>query len=234
MAKQDNICPSGRWTFDQQVTDCFADMLERSVPDYRSMRSLVFEIGQCFARPGTAIVDIGCSTGLAVQPFVETFGAANRFVLIDSAPSMVEECRRRYAGRADHVVVELGDLRQLLPLTSSASLVLSVLSLQFTPVVYRQQIVNDIYQSLLPGGALLLVEKVSGGSFDKLLTDLFYAMKRRNGYTEQQILGKAKSLENVLLPLKAEWNVDMLHAAGFAQVEMFWRCLNFCGWLAVK
>ncbi len=66
------------------------------------------------------------------------------------------------------------------------------------------------------------------------MTGLFYDMKRRNGYTDKQIMGKRKSLENVLSPLKAEWNVDMLQAAGFRRIEMFWRCLNFCGWVAVK
>ena len=28
--------------------------------------------------------------------------------------------------------------------------------------------------------------------------------------------------------------VDMLRTAGFRKVDMFWRCLNFCGWIAVK
>ena len=47
-------------------------------------------------------------------------------------------------------------------------------------------------------------------------------------------MDKRRSLENVLSPLKVGWNVDMLRTAGFKQVAMFWRCLNFCGWIAVK
>ena len=64
--------------------------------------------------------------------------------------------------------------------------------------------------------------------------ELYYDMKRRNGYSEEQIMDKRRSLENVLSPLKPEWNVDMLRTAGFDKVDMFWRCLNFCGWIAVK
>lgn len=234
MEQKDNICPNGKWQFNQQVTNCFANMLERSVPDYQVMRSLVFEIGRRFVKPDTVITDIGCSTGLAVLPFVEAFGAANRFLLIDSAPAMAEKCRRRYAEQAAYVQVCCGDLQQFLPLADKASLILAVLSLQFTPTMYRQQIIDNIYRSLPSGGAFILVEKVAGGSLDKLLTELFHDMKSRNGYSREQIAAKSKSLEYVLLPLKAEWNEDMLHAAGFARVEMFWRCLNFCGWLAVK
>ena len=42
------------------------------------------------------------------------------------------------------------------------------------------------------------------------------------------------SLEGVLVPVTAEWNEAMLHAAGFRQVECFWRWMNFAGWLAIR
>ena len=65
----DNVSPNGKWEFDSEVARCFANMLERSIPDYRSMRSLVYEIGEKFITPDTWITDIGCSTGLAIEPF---------------------------------------------------------------------------------------------------------------------------------------------------------------------
>lgn len=72
------------------------------------------------------------------------------------------------------------------------------------------------------------------GSLDDLMVDLYYQMKRENGYTDEQIMAKRRSLENVLSPLEPEWNEDLLKEAGFRRVQMFWRCLNFCGWIAVK
>lgn len=71
-------------------------------------------------------------------------------------------------------------------------------------------------------------------NMDDLMVELYYEMKRENGYSDEQIMSKRRSLENVLSPLKAEWSVDMMRTAGFRQVDMFWRCLNFCGWIAVK
>jgi tRNA (cmo5U34)-methyltransferase len=47
-------------------------------------------------------------------------------------------------------------------------------------------------------------------------------------------MAKRRSLENVLSPLEPEWNEALLKEAGFRRVQMFWRCLNFCGWIAVK
>ena len=81
----------------------------------------------------------------------------------------------------------------------------------------------------------MFVEKIiADEGTDDLNVDLYYQMKRENGYTDEKIMQKRKSLENVLSPLKAGWNVDMLHEAGFEKVDMFWRCLNFCGWVAIK
>lgn len=235
MTERDNVHPDGKWEFNAEVTTCFADMLERSIPDYRSMRSLVYEVGKQFIKPDTMVIDIGCSTGLAVEPLIVDYGHDNIFLLVDNAPAMVEACRKHYAGCEDFVRVEHGDLWEFLPLPGQpASLVLSILSLQFMPTAYRQKIIADIYDSLAPGGAFIFVEKIISENQDELMVKLYYEMKRQNGYTVDQILAKRKSLENVLSPLKADWNVDMLRTAGFEKVDMFWRCLNFCGWIAVK
>ena len=80
----------------------------------------------------------------------------------------------------------------------------------------------------------MFVEKIAGTDLDDEMVKLYYDMKRQNGYSEDQIMSKRRSLENVLSPLTPAWNEDMTRAAGFGKVEMFWRCLNFCGWVAVK
>ncbi|MGH3921557.1 MAG: hypothetical protein ACRDS1_01640 [Pseudonocardiaceae bacterium] len=50
---------------------------------------------------------------------------------------------------------------------------------------------------------------------------------RRRGspadYTQEEIDRKRLSLEGVLVPVTAKWNVEMLRAAGFQQVDCFWR-----------
>ena len=176
---------------------------------------------------------LGFRPGLAVEPFVEKYRDQNDFLLIDSAYAMVEASRKRFRDEPS-VIVKPGYLWDHLPLEDPASLVLSVLSLQFMPTSYRQKMISDIYDGLVPGGALILVEKIVSENLDELMVQMYYEMKRENGYTEEQIMEKRRSLENVLSPLKPEWNVDMLRTAGFREVGMFWRCLNFCGWIAVK
>ena len=232
----DNVSPNGKWEFDSEVARCFADMLERSIPDYRSMRSLVYEIGEKFIVPGTWITDIGCSTGLAIEPFYQKHGQENRYFLCDNSAAMLEECKGKFSVGIEAGFVECvnGNFFEV-EMPRGNSLVLSILSMQFMPTSYRQKMLNDIYDHMLSGGALVFVEKVvADGGADDLLVDLYYEMKRRNGYTIEKIVEKRKSLENVLSPLKPGWSVDMLYEAGFKVVDMFWTCLNFCGWIAIK
>ena len=41
---RDNVKPGEKWEFNEDVAACFANMLERSIPDYKSMRALTYKI----------------------------------------------------------------------------------------------------------------------------------------------------------------------------------------------
>ena len=229
--------PGGRWTFDEAVAYCFDDMLRRSIPLYPDMRQACFELACQYQQPKTAIVDLGASRGEAIAPLVDRFGAFNRFVLVEIADPMVQVLRERFAGLISCGVVEVrqDDLRHEFP-PVRASVVLSVLTLQFVPIEYRQRVVSRAYDALEPGGALILVEKVLGATamLTETLSRQYHALKAANGYSTEEIAAKATSLEGVLVPVTARWNEELLHAAGFAHVDCFWRWMNFAGWLAVK
>lgn len=233
-----NASMDDRWEFNEEVARVFDEMLARSIPQYQAMRDTVFRLGSRFVRPGTIVLDLGCSRGEALAPFVQAFADTASFVGCEVSPPMVAACRDRFstdvaAGRVS--IVEL-DLRERFPIVGGASVVLSVLTLQFVPVNYRQQILARAYDALVPGGALLLVEKVLGSSapIDQLMVDEYHADKRRAGYTEEEVERKRLSLEGVLVPLTARWNEEILAGAGFREVDCFWRWMNFAGWLALK
>lgn len=239
METVDNIVMSSdkKWEFDESVTDAFDNMLERSIPGYADMRRLVFEVGKHFVKGQTFIVDVGCSNGNAIKPFVEKFGAYNTYRLYDVSYPMLEKTKERYAAwiKAGLMSVENHDLREGIEKTN-ASLILSVLTLQFVPIEYRQKILKSLYDSLIPGGALILVEKVLGNTFDmdSLLVEEYYSLKKENAYTEEQIKTKRKSLEGVLVPITAKWNEELLKDSGFSQIDCFWKYLNFAAWVAIK
>ena len=229
---KDEVIAKGKWEFDDEVARCFDNMLQRSIPDYENMRKLVYSIGRHYIAKGITVMDIGCSNGNAVLPFVKEFQTP--FLLIDVSESFLDLCKH---GFKDYPNVEImnHDLRKGVPDIES-TLILSILTVQFTPIEYRQKIIDSIYRSLIPGGAFVFVEKVLGSTYDidNVLVDEYYTMKAENQYTQEQIQSKRKSLEGVLVPVTEQWNIDLLKSSGFRKIECFWRYLNFAGWLAVK
>lgn len=239
MPIEKHLVPGKAWSFDQEVTDHFDAMLARSIPQYEVMRDAVFAIGSRFVepRPQSAVVALGCSRGEDLVRFVRKFGAFNQYVGVDVSEPMLAAARERFRGYIDSGVVsiETCDLRLNYP-PFLASLTLAVLTLQFTPLEYRQRIVREVFKHTVPGGAFILVEKVMGHTADgdALLTDLYLGLKADEGYTADEIARKRLALEGVLVPVTARWNEDILAAAGFKYIECFWRFLNFSAWVAVK
>jgi tRNA (cmo5U34)-methyltransferase len=229
--------PQGAWAFDADVAQAFDNMLERSIPQYEVMRRTVYELACAYVKDNGVIVDLGCSRGEALAPFVQKFGAYNRYVGVEVSAPMLDAARERFDGMIKAGLVDIRDLdlRTTYP-PARACVTLCVLTLQFTPIEHRQRILRRIYEHTQPGGALILVEKVLGATadLDALMIDRYYTMKAENGYSQEQIERKRLSLEGVLVPVTAKWNEELLHTAGFQQVDCFWRWMNFAAWIAVR
>ena len=225
------------WQFDSEVTDVFEDMLNRSIPQYQLMRQLVFDTGRAFVHPNTHIIDLGCSRGEALAPFVDAFGMNNHYLGIEVSKPMLEAARERFAAHELAPLVEIHelDLCESYP-HAPTSLTLCILTLQFLPPQCRMKVLQSAFSETLHGGAIILVEKIRGASdtLDQLMVDLYHLFKQEQGYSKEAIERKRQGLEGVLVPLTASENEQLLHDAGFTQVDSFWRWLNFAGWIAVK
>lgn len=232
----DNYEASDKWAFDSDVCRVFSDMLRRSIPQYDVMRRAVFDVGRHFVQPNTQIVDLGCSRGDALAPFINEFGEQCQYRGFELSDSMLEASRERFDTeiKSGMVSIEQHDLRNTYP-DIKASLTLAVLTLQFTPMEHRQRILRDIVQSTVPGGAVILVEKVLGDTADinEMMVQSYYEMKRSNGYSDESIERKRLALEGVLVPVTGRWNEELLRTAGFTQVDCFWRWMNFSAWVGV-
>lgn len=244
--KIDNVLPKDKWEFDEEVTDVFENMLERSIPQYEVMRSAVANLVKDIVmsddrvkKSSYDILDLGCSDGLMIDKLVHTLDNDGCYVGIDVSEPMLKKAKERFANRSisDRVMIKYCDLRDDFPVFNSVyDVVTSIFTIQFTPIEYRQNIIQNVYDNLSGRGAFIMVEKVLGNSakLDKLFVKNYYDMKRDNGYSEEQIERKRLSLEGVLVPVTNEWNINLLKQAGFKQVDTFWRWMNFVGYIAFK
>ena len=235
--QKDEVVPGERWEFDDSVAAVFDDMLARSIPQLDVMRESVHQMARRFVAPYAPIVDLGCSRGGALARFVDEFGVANRYFGVDVSEPMLDAARARFQDLGGVVSIEKLDLRKSYPDVGVACITTAVLTLQFVPINYRQQIMRTVYDHTKPGGVFIVVEKIlgNGANIDDLLVRLYHDFKEQNGgYTREAIDRKSASLEGVLVPVTAEMNEQMIRSAGFREVDCFWRWMNFAAWVAIK
>lgn len=229
----DQVLPEGQWKFDADVADAFDDMLARSIPQYDVMRATVSDVAARYLPADGKILDLGCSRGGAIAALLDQVPTAYA-VGIDVAAPMLDAATRRFAENP-RVEIRTCDLRETFPAGGPFDVVLAVLTLQFVPIEYRQELVLRIYEQIRPGGALLVVEKLLGatGRLNREMVALYLEGKRKAGYSAEQIERKRLALEGVLVPVTARWNEELLRSAGFREVDCIWRWLNFAGWVAI-
>jgi tRNA (cmo5U34)-methyltransferase len=149
---------------------------------------------------------------------------------------MVDGCRENIA--ADNaptpVDVVCADIRDIA--IEHASVVTMNFTLQFIAPDERLALLQRIHDGLLPGGALLLAEKLrfADAAEQAALEQLHLAFKRANGYSELEISQKRAALERVLVPDTLEQHRARLRAAGFGQVHLCFQAFNFAALIAIR
>jgi tRNA (cmo5U34)-methyltransferase len=226
--------------FNDEVAAVFDDMLARSIPFYAEQQSIVREVVRKFYRPGTRVYDLGCSTATTLVALATTLGPEARLVGYDHSEPMLARARANVerAGLADRIELRQADLNGDLagvPL-ENASVVTVCWTLQFVRPVRREAVVAWINRGLVDGGALVVAEKIltSSSDMNRCFIEFYYDFKRRNGYSEDEILRKREALENVLVPYRVDENVELLRRHGFPGVETFFQWFNFAAFLGLK
>lgn len=225
------------FAFDKKVVDVFQDMIARSVPGYQLSLQMISILAADFIQENSHVYDLGCSLGASMIPITQ--GAANRtFHLhgVDNSPAMIDQCREVLQSKIPEKTVDLicADIQDVDFQTSS--LILLNFTLQFIPLTDRLPLLDKIYHSLLPGGAVLLSEKISfpSDNIQEKQTKWHHAFKAQQGYSQLEIAKKRQSLENVLLPEEMTTHISRLKQAGFSTVIPWFQCFSFVSLVAIK
>jgi tRNA (cmo5U34)-methyltransferase len=223
--------------FSKQVAGVFDDMVNRSVPFYEEIQRMISEIAADHYIDGTNVYDLGCSTGTTMILMDQTIPPQIRFVGVDDSPEMLAKCdsKLKEAGFKRPYDLQVADLNTGVQI-ENASVVLLCLTLQFVRPIFREKLLKSIVDGIVPGGVLIIVEKILGEEslFNRNFIKYYYDMKRRHQYSEMEISQKREALENVLIPYKLSENILMLKEAGFAHCEIFFKWYNFSGVIAKK
>jgi tRNA (cmo5U34)-methyltransferase len=234
---KDEIQKPADFKFNKSVVSVFDDMVSRSVPFYGEMQRMVAELAADFVQDHTDVYDLGCSTGTTLIGLNSLVKDSIKFVGLDESMEMLDKCHKKLveAGFTRPFELRVADLQKN-PEISNASVVVMCLTLQFIRPIYREKLLKQIYDGLVPGGAFILIEKVlaEDSLYNRGFIKYYYDYKRRNQYSELEISQKREALENVLIPYKLSENVLLLREAGFQHTETFFKWYNFSGVIAQK
>lgn len=226
------------FVFDEQVSLAFDDMARRSVPFYSELQRMTVELAQTFARTGSSIVDIGCSTGETLSLLAKALPDESISLIgIDNSEPMLDEARRKLseAGVLGRCSLRNFDINEGLH-EQNVALATMNWTLQFVRPLQRDSVLKSIHESLIPHGALIVLEKIliEQSLLSRLYIAHYHDFKKRNGYSENEIAEKRERLENVLIPYRVEENIALLKRNGFEIVDTFFRWYNWAGFLAIK
>lgn len=223
--------------FDKAVVAVFEDMIKRSVPGYGSIINMIGELAGRYVSPNTHCYDLGSSLGAASLAMSKGINADGcQIIGIDNSADMVNQCRELLDSVKPPVPIEVrcGDVCETQ--FSNASMVVLNFTLQFISVEKRQHLINDIYRALIPGGVLIVSEKIcfEDAHHQELMVELYHNFKKANGYSDLEIAQKRTALENVLIPETLQQHQHRFKTAGFNNSDVWFQCFNFASMLAIK
>jgi tRNA (cmo5U34)-methyltransferase len=225
------------FTFDEKVVSVFPDMIQRSVPGYSTIIAAIGLLAKRFAQPHSHCYDLGCSLGAAALSMRDRIKAENcSIIAVDNSPAMVSGFKDKLRQLPASIPVDVlcADVRNIA--IESASVVVLNFTLQFIPIEDRRAFLQKINHGLLPGGILILSEKLK---FDddrqnSLQADMHHLFKKASGYSDLEISQKRTALENVLIPETFSLHQQRLQKAGFSSAEIWFQYFNFASIIALK
>ena len=229
------VSRNSQWSFGGRVAETFTEHVRRSVPLYDEGHALICRISDYFVQKNSLVYDLGTSTGELLEKLAarHELKPGVKFTGIDQEDTMIAQARKLTGHRAN-VKLETADI--LLFDYESCDLIVSCYTIQFVPPRVRQDLITKIYQSLNWGGAFLFFEKIRApdARFQDLCTGIYTDFKLENGFSEAEIVNKARSLKGVLEPFSTEGNLDLMRRAGFVDIMTVMKYVPFEGFLAIK
>jgi tRNA (cmo5U34)-methyltransferase len=228
----------GAFQFDESVVAVFPDMISRSVPGYQTILTGIGELTKLHAQPNTRLYDLGCSLGAATLTMRRSLSdnSSCSIIALDTSEAMVKRAQEYLHAFHSDIPVELHCADMCDFEISNASVVVINFTLQFIDPEQRQPLMQKIYDGLVPGGVLILSEKIhfDNDALQKSIEHMHLQFKRANGYSELEISQKRSSLENVLISDSEQTHIQRLQDVGFSSAGIWFQAYNFASFIAIK
>jgi len=238
VSKTDNIYKNGDFnhlpfSFNEEVTQVFEDMINRSVPGYISSLKMTKEITTKLFQKDSNFYDLGCSIGAVTNQVSDIVRTKKGNILaVDNSEAMINYCKSRI--KDSHISFILDDITKIE--IENASVASLNFVLQFLEPSVRLNFLKGVFKGLIKGGALLISEKFSFDSNkeEESVSRIHHSYKLSNGYSELEVSRKRDALEGVLISQSQAENEELLYESGFSEIRKVMKNLNFVTYVAIK
>ncbi|MBU2494095.1 MAG: carboxy-S-adenosyl-L-methionine synthase CmoA [Bacteroidetes bacterium] len=223
--------------FDEKTANVFADMINRSIPGYSSIISIVGMLAAKYAQPKSNLYDLGTSLGASALSMRRSLKDTScKIIAVDNSLPMINRAKDFIKNDVSDIPVKLICEDIIDTKIRNASVVVLNYTLQFVKRENRDILIGRIYKGLLPGGILILSEKIKfkDEETNKRQIELYHSFKKLNGYSDLEISQKRNALEKVLIPETIDDHKNRILKAGFITCDIWFQSFNFISIIARK
>lgn len=240
MGERDRLFLSNRYPqpfeFNNEVARVFDDMVQRSIPLYSLVTDSACKWASQYYQKGSAIYDIGCSTGTTIDALSHVILTPSHFIGIDNSEAMISKAEEKLHNFTHPHKIDLICDDVLNVEFKDLSVAIVNYTLQFIPIAKRKTLLKKIYNGMRDGGLLFISEKVASSCprFQETKTEIYENFKASQGYSNREIARKKEALENVLVPFTESQLVNTIEQVGFSSCESVIKWNNFTSLIALK
>jgi tRNA (cmo5U34)-methyltransferase len=209
------------WSFKTKgIANDFDSHVREQLPWYELVTESVAYIARNYVPQNGRIYDIGASTGNMLVALKELIDERNiTYSPVDESPAMCEIFTQ------NHPEYNIGcfDVTSV-DLIEHFDVAIIMLTAMFLPVKKQEQFMQNLYNKMNKGGAIIIVDKVcdEDGYFSTVMKRLTMYWKLKNGAKAEDILRKELSLSGIQRPIKMDY------------AKQFFQLGEFKGWVIEK
>ncbi len=214
----------------------FDEHIRNSIPDYENLINTILKMSDFFITSNTYVYDIGTSTGSFLIELHDRVALQSlRFQNVHFVGIENESNFYRYHDPMDYPIEWVHDDVTKYQGWTDSSFITSIFTIQFIEPKKRKELLQNIYDSMTPGGGFIFAEKIYSNSStsQEINTFLYYGWKRQF-FSADEILNKERDLRT-LMKLRTKKEVEQeISDIGWSQCDTFWQQHNFVAWMAIK
>ncbi|MGL5083937.1 MAG: class I SAM-dependent methyltransferase [Microcoleaceae cyanobacterium] len=230
------------------LSQTFLEGVRGAIPLASEQLEIMTRIIQMAKPQIQTFLDLGCGDGILGLTLLRQYPQA-RGIFLDFSEVMIEAAKQKTKTSHQFTEFFLGDFGtpnwiELVQPYAPFDVIVSGFSIHHQSDQRKQELYQEIYHLLTPGGVFLNLEHVASASqigeklFDELFVDSLYAYHQELGNyqsraeIDRQYYNRSDKVANILAPVEIQCN--WLREIGFAHVDCFMKLFEIALFGGIK